>query len=193
MPVGGHAHGREPHTTWVSVGWSVVSHPTERRPTGPTGPPGHTGGAVAALLLGAGAAGLLTLTLVLLLGGGAPRVTPAGLPGAGPVADWATAVVAGYSRVALVCVLVVAASGTAAALTQVTSVGDLFGSAYGLVIVLKASALVVLATAGLLQRRRVVARGLRGRRDFVLLAGSELVLMVLTFALAAGLSQTPPP
>lgn len=108
------------------------------------------------------------------------------------VSSWSTAL-AGYSRMAFGCVVVLAFSGTVAALTRVTSVGDLFGSAYGVVIVLKAMVLVTLAAVGLLQRRHVLARGVRGRRDFVLLAGSELILMALAFSLAAGLAQTPPP
>ena len=99
----------------------------------------------------------------------------------------------GYSRMALVCVLALAASGTVVALGRVHSLGDLFGSAYGLVIVVKALVLVALAAIGMLQRRHVVASELRGMRSFLLLAGSELTLMVLAFGLATGLSQTPPP
>lgn len=102
-------------------------------------------------------------------------------------AAWSDALV-GYSRMALLCVLALAVSGTVVALARVHSLADLFGSAYGLVIVVKALVLVTLAAIEALQRRHVVGRGIHGVRDFLLLAGSEIALMGLAFALAAGLS-----
>lgn len=101
--------------------------------------------------------------------------------------------VPGYSRLALGCFVVVAASGTAVAFTRIGSLDALFTSAYGIVIVLKAVLLGALASLGWLQRRRLIDKQPRGRQPFLLLAGTELTLMVLAFALASGLSQTPPP
>lgn len=104
-----------------------------------------------------------------------------------------TDALAGYSRLALLCILAVAVSGTVVTLERVHSFADLFGSGYGLVIVMKALVLLALAAIGMLQRRHVLGRGAHGVRDFLLLGASEITLMALAFGLAAGLSQTPPP
>jgi putative copper export protein len=98
-----------------------------------------------------------------------------------------------YSALALVCVLVVAGGGTVVALTRVGSVTDLVTSGYGAMVLAKVVGLLLLAGLGYQQRRRVVSRGEPGARTFLLLAGSELTLMTLVFAVAAALSQTPPP
>ena len=104
-----------------------------------------------------------------------------------------TDALAGYSRMALVCVFALGTSGTIVALERVNSFGDLFAHGYGLVIVGKAALLLGLVALGMRQRRRVVGRRLTGLRSFMPLAGAELTLMLLAFALATGLSQTPPP
>jgi putative copper export protein len=98
-----------------------------------------------------------------------------------------------YSSLALACVLVVAAGGTVVALTRVGSVTDLVTSGYGAMVLAKVVGLLLLAGLGYQQRRHVVSRGEPGGRAFLLLAGSELTLMTLVFAVAAALSQTPPP
>jgi putative copper resistance protein D len=97
-----------------------------------------------------------------------------------------------YSPIALVAAVVVAASGVVVAVSRVRSLGDL-GDAYGVLVLAKVVALLALVGFGVLQRRRILAVGTAGRGAFVLLAGLELTLMALTFALAAALSQTPPP
>lgn len=98
-----------------------------------------------------------------------------------------------YSQVALLSIVALAITGTITALSRVGSLDQLFGSAYGIVVLLKALALVSLAVLGFLQRQYVVGRAARRTRDFLLLAGTELTLMALAFALASALSQTPPP
>ena len=98
----------------------------------------------------------------------------------------------GFSRMALGCVVVLVVTGSVSALAVGGGLGALVRSEYGVVVSLKAVLLLALATIGLLQRRYVIAHGSRSRRDFVLLAGSELILMGLVFSLATGLSQTPP-
>jgi putative copper export protein len=98
-----------------------------------------------------------------------------------------------FSPLALGAAMTVAASGVLLALSRVGSVGDLLGSAYGLVVVAKVIALAVLVTVGHRQRSTVLDAHGAPRSTFVRLAGTEVVVMALTFALAAGLSQTPPP
>ena len=98
-----------------------------------------------------------------------------------------------YSGIAFDSVLVLAVTGTVTAVSRIDSLAELVGSAYGVVVALKALALVTLGALGWLQRRHVVGRADRRTRDFVLLAGTELTLMMLTFALATALAQTPPP
>ncbi len=101
-----------------------------------------------------------------------------------------------YSRIALVCVSVLVVSGLLNALSRVGSIDVLWTTGYGVLLSLKAILLGGLVGLGALQRRRVVARVDDRRsslRSFVLIAGAELMFMVLAFALAAALSHTAPP
>lgn len=97
-----------------------------------------------------------------------------------------------YSTVATGCVAALAVSGVVAALGRV-GLGDLMASKYGALVVLKAVALLGLATAGWFQRQYVVRRTSTATRPFLALAAFELTTMALTMALAAALSRTPPP
>lgn len=106
---------------------------------------------------------------------------------------WA-AVLSRYSTLATGCVVALTVSGVVAALGPLGSWEQLFGSGYGVVVVLKSAALAALVAFGTMQRRHVVRRGPRAPgRVVLLLAGSELTLMMLVFGLATGLAQTPPP
>jgi len=102
-----------------------------------------------------------------------------------------------FSRLALAAAATVAVSGVPLALSRVGSVDDLVGSSYGRLVVGKAVALALLVAVGYRQRDMVMTAGRTGagapRPVFLRLAGTEVVVMALTFALAAGLSQTPPP
>jgi putative copper export protein len=98
-----------------------------------------------------------------------------------------------YSPIALVAATVVGASGAVVALSRVGSVGDLVGSEYGVLVLAKVAALTVLVACGYLQRRVVLAADPPPRRAFLIVGGAEITVMALTFAVAAGLAQTPPP
>jgi putative copper export protein len=98
-----------------------------------------------------------------------------------------------YSPIALVAATVVTVSGVVVALSRVGSPADLVTSGYGVVVLAKVLALALLVVGGYLQRRFVLAADPAPRRAFLLLGGAELIVMALTFGLAAGLSQTPPP
>ncbi|MFJ8814802.1 cytochrome c oxidase assembly protein [Amycolatopsis thermoflava] len=99
-----------------------------------------------------------------------------------------------YSKLALVCWIVMAASGTANALVRITP-ADLLTSDYGLLLIGKMAALLILGVFGHQQRRhgvRPVTDGAGGGR-LVRLAVVEILIMSVTVGLAVALSRTPPP
>jgi cytochrome c oxidase assembly factor CtaG/putative copper export protein len=99
-----------------------------------------------------------------------------------------------FSRLALVCWIAMAVSGTLNALVRLP-VTELLSSTYGLLVVGKIAALVVLGVIGYLQRersvRQVVASG--SGRSLLRLAGVEVLIMFVTIGIAVALSRTPPP
>lgn len=99
-----------------------------------------------------------------------------------------------FSWLALVCWIVMAVSGVLNALVRV-SPGDLFTSDYGLLLLAKTVALLVLGVFGQQQRAHGV-RGLaegRGGSQLLRLAAVELLIMFVTIGLATALARTPPP
>lgn len=123
-------------------------------------------------------------------------------------------VVRSFSTLALGSVVVIGASGVLNGSLRVSAPEQLLGSAYGLVLVGKTFALLVLIGFGWWHRRRTIAAlttearaeagadagagadggpGTRGRGLFVRLATVELLVMVLTVAAAVVLARTPPP
>jgi putative copper resistance protein D len=99
-----------------------------------------------------------------------------------------------FSKLALVCWLVLAASGTFNALVRLR-LSEVFTTAYGALVVAKAAALAALGVFGYFQRQRGV-RGIVEKgsgRALVRLAAFEVLLMMMTLGLATALSRTPPP
>ncbi len=105
--------------------------------------------------------------------------------------DWSHALQR-YSKLAFVCALAVAVSGPLTAIGPLHTPTDLFTSRYGAILTLKIVLLAGLIAIGWLQRRRVVGKP-RNVRVFVALAAFELTTMTVALALAAALSNTPPP
>lgn len=97
--------------------------------------------------------------------------------------------VARYSVMALWAFVLVGASGVANASVRLVDWGDVFGSSYGLLVVAKTVALVLLGLVGWQQRRRLVVAG----RGFLALAITELMIMAATIGLAVALARTPTP
>ncbi|TCO50706.1 bifunctional copper resistance protein CopD/cytochrome c oxidase assembly protein [Actinocrispum wychmicini] len=99
-----------------------------------------------------------------------------------------------FSRLALCCWITMAASGLVNAWVRLP-LGALFTTNYGLLVLAKATALVGLGVFGYFQRRRgvrhVVETG--SGRALVKLAAFEVLVMMVTFGIAAGLARTPPP
>ncbi|MBK1786356.1 bifunctional copper resistance protein CopD/cytochrome c oxidase assembly protein [Prauserella cavernicola] len=99
-----------------------------------------------------------------------------------------------FSKIALVSWIVMAASGVINALVRV-SPGQLLTTDYGLLVLGKVVALLVLGVFGHQQRQRSV-RGLSegaGGGQLVRLAAVEVLIMAVTMGLATALSRTPPP
>lgn len=101
-----------------------------------------------------------------------------------------------YSRTALWCLIVVGVSGVINALLRI-SLGDLFTTTYGLVVLAKLIALLAAGALGAVHRFRTIAAledDPQPRNSlFVRLAAVEMLVLAIAFGLAAGLSRTPPP
>lgn len=107
--------------------------------------------------------------------------------------DHAGLACARFSRLALVCWIVMAASGVINALVRVRP--DQVLTTYGLLVLGKVAALMVLGVIGWLHRRGVVAAVVeRGAGLAILrLGGVEVLVMFATIGLAVALSGTAPP
>ncbi|TDP96423.1 cytochrome c oxidase assembly protein [Labedaea rhizosphaerae] len=97
-----------------------------------------------------------------------------------------------FSKVALVCWIVMAVSGVVNAAVRVPAAA-LFTTSYGLLIVAKVVALVVLGAIGYLHRERTIPKLGTGSGPLVRLAAVEMLLMFVTLAIASALARTPPP
>lgn len=99
-----------------------------------------------------------------------------------------------FSKLALVCWVVMAISGVINALVRI-NLGDLFTTDYGLLVVAKVVALLLLGVFGHQQRQRGV-RDLvdgKGGGQLLRLAAVEVLIMFVTLGIASGLARTPPP
>lgn len=99
-----------------------------------------------------------------------------------------------YSTIALVCFIVVAASGF---LSAAVRIGDLpaIWTPYGALVIAKVAALGILGIAGAVQRRAIIAKLAdgAGRVWFALLVLGELVFMGIASGVAAALARTATP
>ncbi len=103
-----------------------------------------------------------------------------------------------FSTIALGCYAVVATSGIVAAWQLLGSVSAVWGSRYGVVVMLKAAALITLGIFGWWHRRYTVHRirtseGSRSRHAFIRLAAAEVVVMLAAVAIAVALSRSASP
>jgi putative copper resistance protein D len=98
-----------------------------------------------------------------------------------------------YSRLALVCVVVLTLSGALTSALRLNSLAELVTSRYGAIVTFKVVLLTGLVVAGWLHRRYVFVGTPMLRRHFLLIAALELTTMTMAFALAVALARTPPP
>jgi cytochrome c oxidase assembly factor CtaG/putative copper export protein len=99
-----------------------------------------------------------------------------------------------YSTVALIAFLVVAASGTVSAVIRVGTLPNLL-TPYGVLILVKITALGALGLFGLFYRRAIISRLTTGnaRRLFWILATAELAFMGIAEGVASALAVSAPP
>lgn len=99
-----------------------------------------------------------------------------------------------FSATALVCWIVMAASGFINAWVRVP-VSEVFSTPYGLLVVAKIAALLLLGVFGYLHRERSIKAIEAGRSGNLLvrLAGVEVLIMFATIGIAVALARTPPP
>ncbi|MDQ0376664.1 cytochrome c oxidase assembly protein [Amycolatopsis thermophila] len=99
-----------------------------------------------------------------------------------------------FSKLALVCWIVMAVSGVINALVRLP-VSDLFTTEYGLLVVAKIAALLVLGVFGQQQRSRGVraVADRQGGGQLLRLAAVEVLIMFVTIGIATALGRTPPP
>lgn len=107
-------------------------------------------------------------------------------------ADLARAV-ARFSVLALACYVAVGVTGVVSAWTRIDDPARLWETGYGLLVLGKTAALLVLGGFGWVHRRRTIAAIGRGGRWFLRLAAGELGVMAATVGLAVALARTPPP
>ncbi len=99
-----------------------------------------------------------------------------------------------FSAVALVCWIAMAASGVINVWVRL-SLDYLFSTSYGLLVVAKTVALLLLGVFGYVHRQRSVRAIREGAIGSLLvrLAAVEVLVMFLTIAIAVALARTPPP
>lgn len=109
--------------------------------------------------------------------------------------DALAAVARRYSTVALWAFVALGLSGVMAASTRFDRLQDL-ATPYGVLVIVKVVAFVVLGVAGWLHRERSLGRldaDPRSRRPFLWLALGEVLVMAVTFGVATSLARTEPP
>jgi copper transport protein len=98
-----------------------------------------------------------------------------------------------FSIVALVGLIVVAGTGIVRAVEQLSTLGDLVSTGYGLAITAKIALLLCIALLGALNRWRSVPRVAADLRPLRVTARAELVLAAVALAAAAVLGSLAPP
>ncbi|MEU8238386.1 cytochrome c oxidase assembly protein [Actinoplanes missouriensis] len=99
-----------------------------------------------------------------------------------------------YSRLALACFVATGVSGVANAAVRLGGAGALEGSRYGVLVLLKVFALVVVGLIGVAHRRRTLPALRAGAPwAFLRLAAGELVVLGAAAGLAVALSRSPTP
>ena len=96
-----------------------------------------------------------------------------------------------YSSIALLSIAIVAITGTASAIIRIGTFDNL-GSEYGILVLLKATAVVILALLGARWRKAIIPHldSTRGVAGFAML---EMAILGVVVGLATGLARTEPP
>jgi putative copper resistance protein D len=100
-----------------------------------------------------------------------------------------------FSTIALVCILLAAASGFGNAYTRLDAASQLLSTGYGQLLVLKTALIIGLAVMGWIMRERVIGTLAKASRVsvFARIAGLELMIMVIALGLGVALASSPTP
>ncbi|MFJ2029137.1 cytochrome c oxidase assembly protein [Streptosporangium sp. NPDC087985] len=99
-----------------------------------------------------------------------------------------------FSSMALWCFIAVGLSGLFSIVARLTSVSELFTSAYGLLLLAKTAAFAGLGAIGWWHRKRTLPQlAAGGPGAFIRFASCEILVMLATVGLAVALSRTAPP
>ncbi|SNR90614.1 putative copper resistance protein D [Streptosporangium subroseum] len=99
-----------------------------------------------------------------------------------------------FSAMALWCFIGVGLSGVFSVIARLTSISELYTSAYGLLLLAKTAAFVVLGLIGWWHRKRTLPLLAAGSPStFVRFASGEVLVMFVAVGLAVALSRTAPP
>ncbi len=100
-----------------------------------------------------------------------------------------------YSSLALLAFALIAVSGVSSAAIRITSPSEIFSN-YGLLVLLKVGAFILLGVLGAIYRKRLIgklAAGATAAKSFFTLVLIEFVIMGTAMGLATALSKTAPP
>jgi putative copper resistance protein D len=100
-----------------------------------------------------------------------------------------------YSSLALIAFVLIAVSGVASAAIRITSPDKIFSN-YGVLVLLKVAAFILLGVLGAIYRTRLIAKlaaGASAAKSFFKLVLVEFVIMGTAMGLATALSKTAPP
>ena len=100
-----------------------------------------------------------------------------------------------YSSLALLAFALIAVSGVSSAAIRITSPSEIFSN-YGLLVLLKVGAFILLGVLGAIYRKRLIgklAAGATAAKSFFTLVLVEFVIMGTAIGLATALSKTAPP
>jgi cytochrome c oxidase assembly factor CtaG/putative copper export protein len=100
-----------------------------------------------------------------------------------------------FSTIALVCILLLAASGAANAYTRLDQPSQLFTTGYGQVLLTKMVLILALGFLGWTMRKRIISTLGNTSRAMVFarIAGLELLVMAIAIGLGVALASSPPP
>jgi putative copper export protein len=98
-----------------------------------------------------------------------------------------------FSTTAGIAIVVVALTGTFRAVIEIGSIGQLFGTAFGILVVIKVALLLILAGLGAINRWVNVARASTVLRGLRRVASTEIVIGTVVVVVAAALVNVAPP
>ncbi|MFI5287439.1 MAG: copper resistance CopC/CopD family protein [Candidatus Dormibacteria bacterium] len=98
-----------------------------------------------------------------------------------------------FSTIAAIAIVLVALTGTFRAVIEVGSIGQLFGTAFGVLILVKVALFLMLAALGAINRYRNVPRAARVLRGLRRVGSTEVVIGAAAVLVAAALVNVAPP